>query len=302
MRFRLCCFAFLLLVPLGSQAGGQIAGNSAYGGDNAQRRAEANERSLRVLSKEDVPPDHSMFVDASVLLNVKADEYVATFAVDREGPTIAEVAGRMDATVKQFTEALHALRVRDSDIYVDYVGEPKVYGYEVAENVAREKLTGFNLKKNVLVHYSDPALLDKLIAAAAGADIYDMVKVDYVIRNLPAINAQLMNEAAGVIQAKLQRDEKLLGVKVKSTPAIYAERTAVYYPRSLYDSYTAAESESVTRPANLSRLTVQNTRKTRTFYYNGLDGNGFDRVLNPVPVEPVVQCTLYLKLKYEIAQ
>jgi len=33
-----------------------------------------------------------------------------------------------------------------------------------------------------------------------------------------------------------------------------------------------------------------------------LDGDGFDLVLNPVITEPVVQCTLYLKIKYEVEQ
>jgi hypothetical protein len=70
----------------------------------------------------------------------------------------------------------------------------------------------------------------------------------------------------------------------------------------MYDSYTAAETESLTRPPNLSRLTVQQARKERTFFFNGLDGNGFDRVVHPVLLEPVVQFTLYLKVKYDVVR
>ena len=36
--------------------------------------------------------------------------------------------------------------------------------------------------------------------------------------------------------------------------------------------------------------------------FNGLDGDGFDQVINPVVIEPVVQFTLYLKVKYEVEQ
>ncbi len=39
-------------------------------------------------------------------------------------------------------------------------------------------------------------------------------------------------------------------------------------------------------------------RKTSTFYYSPLDPAGFDAVINPAGVEPVVQFTLYLKVKY----
>lgn len=281
-------------------AGAQVSGNIAYAGAGGKARASADQRQVRVLSKEDLPPENSMFVDASVLLNMKADEYVAVFAVDREGTSTADAEAKMNATLSQFTAALSGLHVRDSDIYVDYISEPKVYGYEVSEAVARERLNGFELKKNVSVHYTERNLLPKLLTAAAGAEIYDLVKVDYVLRDVNAVQQKLIAEASGVIQQKLAADEKLLGVKVKSTPAIYAERSAVYYPAELYDSYTAAEAESLSHPANLQRLTIQQARKSRTFFFNPLDANGFDKVINPVVLEPVVQCTLYLKVKYEI--
>jgi hypothetical protein len=75
----------------------------------------------------------------------------------------------------------------------------------------------------------------------------------------------------------------------------------MYSPSGMYDSYTAFESEHVASPNIREGLTIQSARKSRTFYYNALDGSGFDTVINPVILEPVVQFTLYLKVKYEIA-
>jgi uncharacterized protein YggE len=274
-----------------------------YEGNGGKARAEQRERAQRVLSKEDLPPtDSSMFVDADVLINVKADEYVAVFGISQEGATVVEANDKMDAVVKTFTALLKALHVRDSDIYVDFITQPKIYGYDVQENVAREKLAGFELKKNVSVHYADPELLDKLVAAAAKAQIYDLIKVDYVVKDINAVQATLREEASAVIKEKLAAYEKLLGTKVKTLPEVYADRSAIYYPTQMYDSYTAAETESLTRPPNLSRLTVQQARKERTFFFNGLDGNGFDRVVHPVLLEPVVQFTLYLKVKYDVVR
>jgi hypothetical protein len=66
----------------------------------------------------------------------------------------------------------------------------------------------------------------------------------------------------------------------------------------MYDSYTAFESIEVSARS----LTIQGARKTRTFFYNGLDSSGFDAVIDPVVVEPVVQFTLYLKVRYDIDQ
>ena len=283
------------------RGGAQISGNAGYGQLGGQAKAEQIERNQRVLTAQDLPPTpNSMFVDADVLMNVKADEFVAVFGVTQDGASVQEANEKMDATVKQFTDAVKALRVRESDIYVDFIAQPKTYGYDLAGDVAREKLTGFELKKNVSVHYSDRNLLDKLMAAAAKAQIYDLIKVDYVVKDINAVQATLMGEASAVIKQKLARDEKLLGIKTEPPAEVYAERSAIHYPTEMYDSYTAAEGESIARPP--PRYTIQQARKGRTFYFNGLNGNGFDKVINPVIVEPVVQFTLYLKVKYEVVR
>src|ERR1700743_3544832 len=71
------------LTLAGGYASAQTSGNIRSG---QQGRAERNERSQRTLSAQDLPPtDVSMFVDADVLMNVKADEYVAVFGVSQEG-------------------------------------------------------------------------------------------------------------------------------------------------------------------------------------------------------------------------
>jgi uncharacterized protein YggE len=283
----------------------QTSGNIGYerNGQNGKAAAEQRERNERALSAPELPPTNtSMFVDAAVLMNVKADEYVAVFGLAQEGASVEEANEKMAATVKVFTDALKALKVRDGDIYVDFITQPKIYGYEIADSVAREKLTGFELKKNVSVHYTDRDFLDKLVAAAAKAQIYDLIKVDYVVKDINAVQDKLMVEASGVIKQKIARYEKQLGIKVEPPAEVYAERPAIHYPTEMYDSYTAAESEPATRLANPQKYTVQQARKSRTFFFNALDGNGFDKVINPLVTEPVVQFTLYLKVKYEVAR
>ena len=291
----------MMLAPVHCWA--QTSGNIGYGQNGGKAKAEQNERNQRTLTPQDLPPtDNSMFVDADVLMNVKADEFVAVFGLAEEGATVEEANQKTDAKVKGFTDALKALHVRESDLFVDFITQPKIYGYEIEENIAREKLTGFELKKNVSVHYTDRDLLDKLVLAAAKAQIYDLIKVDYVVKDINAVQDKLMVEASAVVQQKVARYEKLLGIKVEPPAQVYAERPAIYYPTQLYDSYTAAESESIARPANLQKYTIQQARKGKTFFFNALDGNGFDKVINPVVIEPVVQFTLYLKVKYEVVR
>jgi uncharacterized protein YggE len=281
----------------------QISGNAAYSDSGAKARAEQAVRNSRVLTEHELPPTGtSMFVEANVLANVKADEYVAVFGVAQEGETVADVGKKMEDALNAFVENLKALGIDEADLYVDFVAQNKIYGYEITDDLAREKLTGFELKKNVSIRFQDQKQLDALLAAAAESQIYDLIEVKYVVKDAAKVQDQLMEEAARVVQKKTQRYEALLGTKVLPHPQIYAERHGTHYPAELYDSYVAQESEQVEGGFRRERLNVQGARKSRTFYYNGLDGDGFDTVINPAVIEPQVQFTLHLKLRYEIEQ
>ncbi len=77
--------------------------------------------------------------------------------------------------------------------------------------------------------------------------------------------------------------------------------TSMFIEANVMMNVKADESESI-GTFNRQTHTTQSARKSRTFFFNSLDAGGFDQVINPVVVEPVVQFTLYLKVKYEIEQ
>ncbi len=294
--------ASLFLIVSAAVCHAQASGNIGYSQSGGNTRAEQNERAKRVQTKEEMPPTGtSMFLDASILMNVRADEHVAVFGVARECVAVPECNQKMDATLNEFSAALRLLGVKPGDVFVDFAAQNKIYGYEVAASVAKEKLVGFELKKNISVHYQDKALLDKLVIAASRSNIFDLIKVDYVVRDTSRVRARLMEEAAGVINRKAESYTKLFGVKLRGGGAqVYAEKYSAYYPTEMYDSYTAFESEEVSADHYRQRYTIQSARKSRTFFFNPLNADGFDLVFEPVVIEPVVQFTLYLKMKYEI--
>jgi uncharacterized protein YggE len=292
----------MLILTFSAPAGvAQVGGNVGYGQAGGRARADQNERAKRQLTREEMPPsDTTMFIDASVLMNVKADEFVATFGVAEEAETVEESQKKMTATIAAFTEAIKPLGIGPGAIFVDFAAQTKVYDFKVEGSLARERLAGFELKKTVAVRYRDKALIDRLVLAASKAKVHDLIKVDYIVTDVAPIQERLAETAAAVIKAKAARHERLLGIKHHAPPQVYAERSSAYYPTEMYDSYTAGESETVSGGPDRSRMTVQALRKSRTFFYNPLNADGFDRVIDPVVLEPVVQFTLYLKLKYEI--
>jgi uncharacterized protein YggE len=235
-------------------------------------------------------------------MNVKADEYVVTFGITQEGETLAECSKKINATIKAFSAELKGLGIGGDDLFIDFVAQTKIYGFEVQGNILQEKLVGFVLNKNVSIHYKERSLLDKLTLAAARSQVFDLIKVDYIVKDINGVQDRLMVEAARIIKNKMSRYEKLLSIKLQPPAQVYAERSAIHYPTQMYDSYTAYESEEIRGGPDRQKYTVQSARKGRTFFFNALDANGFDAVINPVITEPVVQFTLYLKLKYEVEQ
>ncbi|WP_435005204.1 SIMPL domain-containing protein [Tundrisphaera lichenicola] len=298
---RLVAISLMIFTLSGRVGLAQVGGNVGYGQAGGRARAEQNERSQRQLTREEMPPtDSSMFIDASVLMNVKADEFVATFSVAEQAETVQECQAKMDATIASFTGAIQGLGIGPESVFVDFAAQTKVYGYKIEGNLAKEQLSGFELKKTVAIRYRDKTLIDRLVVAASRSKVYDLAKVDYIVSDPGPVQERLAEEAAAVIKAKVARHERLLGIQVRPVPQIYAERSSAYFPTEMYESYVAGESEAVEGAPDRSRLTVQSLRKSRTFLYNPLDADGFDRVIEPVILEPVVQFTHYLKLKYEI--
>jgi hypothetical protein len=282
----------------------QASGNVGYSQTGGSARARQNEKNKRAVSKDDMPPTGtSMFIEASVLMNIKADEFVAVFGISEECVTVAECNQKMGATVNQFSNELKGLGINSEDIFVDFAAQNKIYGFQVAGALAKERLVGFELKKNISVHYKDKLLLDKLVIAASQAKIFDLIKVDYVVKDISLIQGRLTEEASRIIKQKVAMHERLLGIKLQPPAQVYAERYSTYYPTDMYDSYTAYESEDISGDYyDRQKYTIQRARKSRTFFFNALNADGFDRVVNPIVIEPVVQFTLYLRVKYEVEQ
>jgi uncharacterized protein YggE len=293
---------FVILVINPALCFGQASGNIGYSQPGGRARAEQIESSKRSLSRDEAPPNGTMFVDASVLMNVRADEYVTVFGVTQEGASVTECMQKMDAAVRSFSGELKQLGIGADALFVDFVAQNKIYGFDIAGEIAREKVVGFELKKNISIHHKDYALLDKLVDAASHSQIFDLIKVDYIVKDTQAAQNRLMQEAARIIKQKVARHQRLLGIRLTPPAQVTIDRPGAYYPTEMYDAYTAYESEDVNAGTYRQKYIIQGARKSRTFFFNPLSAKDFDLVINPVVIEPMVQFTHYLKVKYEIEQ
>lgn len=280
----------------------QEAGNRVYGNrGNTDQPVQRRMPNLPKTTVDSVTVDpanqtitHYQFIDVKVLTTVEAKEYTAVFGLAQEAATIPEANRKLEKQINDFRSGLNSLGISAADTYVDFITQNRVYDYTVKGNTAREKVSGFQIKENFIVRYRDRKLLEKIVALAAQNEIFDLVKVDYVVGDLSSIKAQMMNEAVRIIKNK-ESDFGKVGIKL--TPVtVSAEQFDVFQPFEAYNSYKAFETGEVD---NVYR-TVEK-RKNSTFYFEPLPEGTFDAVLKSIGTTPEVQCTYYLRLKYFVS-
>lgn len=279
---------------------GQSSGNIAYQNNNYSHQRPTVELPTGNLYIN----DNSFFIEANVLINMKADEYVVTFSLNEEGKTIEEASKKIENKVFSFVSGLNTLGITKNNIYVDFITQNKIYGYDlkdkVPENsVIKERLVGFEVKKNILIRYKNEETLDKITTLASKSDIYDLVKVDYVVNDLKGVREKLFDEAVKVVNQKEANFRDKLGLKIRSSKQIHTLKYNSLDPSESYRSYQAAETNEVLS-SNYRSYTIETARKNKTFFYYPIDSTDFDAVIEPVVTQPIVQYTILLKVQYKL--
>ena len=269
----------------------QEVGNSAY--QTQRRKPQMNSG---VLTGSADGKAQVYFVEANVLMNMKADTYVAVFGLVQEAATSAESNSKINAQVAGFIKDLEGLGIRRGDIFVDFITQNKIYDFTTSGNTVTEKFSGFETKKNIAVRYKDRELLEKILSAAAKGSIFDLIEVDYVVGDINGVHTKLFEEAVRIIKSKEASYTNSFGIKLSPTN-LANEKYDAFYPGELYAGYQAFEAG--TTSGDYNRVVVRQ-RKTRTFFYQPLDASNFDSVISQIGIEPMVQFTLYLRLQYDL--
>lgn len=289
-------FPVLLVVCSAVASSAQVGGGVAtFGRETASDSARVQELAKR--KTHELPNAKSVFVDAGVMINVKADSFVAVFGISVEGEDLEKARSRMAETLEAFRSNLRQAGVRPEDVKDDFVSQNRIFGFEVAGDLAKEVVVGFEFKKTVSVKFDAIGRLESLAEAASKAGVFDLVKVDYVVTDLEGVRARLMKEASRIVKQKVSQLEGGLGLKFGKPKQVYAQEFGTYYPTAMYSSYVAQESQQML--ASRQNFNVQMARKPRTAFFDAMDASIFDVVIEPVVVEPVVQFTVYFKVRYE---
>lgn len=296
MKKAFLVFSLLFFVNLNSFA--QESGNQIYGNKNyyQQKRRQPPTNTGNLAATTYGASNYA--IEASVLINLKPDAFVAVFGINEEAKTSAESNGAVNNRLNDFMKSLGGLGITKNDVFVDFITQNRVYDYTVQGAAAKETLTGFETKKTIAVRYKSRDLFEKIVAAAAASSIFDLIKVDYIVADFDAVRARLFDEAVKIVKAKREKYMNSFGIAQLAPVGLANEKYDAFYPSESYLQYQAYETgDAYSYNNNSSSKVVQ--RKSFTFFYDPLDAGKFDTALNPVGIEPIVQYTLYLRMDYD---
>ncbi len=304
---------FLLISPF-KLVKGQAAGNVKYNETIRYQKQNKSPITDAVFTNDAV-----MIFEVNALKNVKADSYVAIFNITQLGETAESVDSILNIRYNKFvSEAIKESIVAD-DIFLDMISLVPVYEYEVEKKLFsktyNEVPKGFELQKNLHIRFTKGKILDKIVTIAAKNEIYDLVKVEYIAKEVESVYDELRDKSVKLLTKKLTSFNKL-GIKLDTVYHIISEKSTITYPISRYSSYQAFSRSSIdaiekkrikSKKSDKNETlvtsypqTVKQVRESNTLYYNQIPYDNYDIVINPEILEPEIQFSYNLKIKYII--
>lgn len=282
----------------------QAVGNSMYGNDNRynyQNVEELNWQNSFNISREVGLDENSMTFEVNGLFNRKADAYLAIFNMTQVGENASVANDLLNTRYQNFVAEAASAGVKPEDIFLDMVSQVPIYELEATKKffskTYNEVPKGFELQKNIHVKFTKGEVLDKILTAAAKHEIYDLIKVDYFVENTSAVYEILRDSVIAYAKRKTN-DYKQLNVNLDTVYRVITEQTSVTFPIDRYSKYQPASSSSIESVGKKSGLTE--IRKPTVMFYNKLSYHNFDVVINPVVIEPVVQYTCKIKMRFSL--
>ncbi len=247
--------------------------------------------------------DNQIEISVNTLYNQKASAYTAIFSVTQAGKTAEETNTLLNARLDGFLSDLKNLGIPATDIYVDMVNFLPKYEYDVSKKLFSRKTyteipKGFEMQKNIHIRYTNPALLERIVTAAARQEIYDIVKVDYFVKDSESIYAQLRETTFKYLK-NIENQYKTLGIRLDSAYMVSAENAWVAYPINRYESYQAFSTQRLDIDENSK---VNSADKITSRFYNAVPANDYDIVINPEILEPAVQFSYNLVVRFTLPE
>lgn len=291
--------ALATFILLTSTLSSQVAGNIIYN-ESARWQFQNQVEQLRA----NTPQQNEVTFEINAICNMKADSYLAIFHLTQVGANAYEADSLMNSRIGAFKNAIKTKGVPEEDVVIDMLSMVPVYHVEVTKQLFSKTFTeipaGFEIQKNIHVHFKDASVLDAIITQAAMQEIYDLIKVDYYIKDVTAVYDQLRTLATELLDERVAQFE-LIGIPLKDQWRYANDRQGVYFPLDRYTSYESVSNTSVEASQKKRRsgeTYIAHKKKNKTVFYNKVPYTNYDIVINPEIIEPAVQYVYNLQVRF----
>jgi uncharacterized protein YggE len=285
-----------ILFLFSSNLNAQVSGNLNYSSSSR------NYRSPSINTQSIVATDSTLTITASVLTTLKPDHYVLTVGLHQEGKTVKEANEEIEKRINTVVKKMSRIGVSKDDYFVDFISQIKNYDYKVSDTEITQFFDSFVLRKNLIVKAKSLETVEKIIGFCAIENIYDIIKVDYISRDVESVNDDLFDEAIKVIKRKKKRYEKHSSKGITGLYRLNNENFSIYYPRDAYKEYNEAfETGSVEEGRYSNSYTVRKVKKETTFYYDGVEfRRGVDKIIDTISPEVGIQYLITVSVVYDL--
>ncbi len=243
--------------------------------------------------------DTVIYMDVRALMNVKPDTYIMIIGLSQISENLGACFTLIDDRIATFlTEA----GISDENVYVDFISQTPIFAREKEKKIFSKKYVevpkGFEIKKNIHIKFTDSKDADKYLKFAAKNEIYDIIKVDYIVSDHAAIYDTLRKECIELLN-KQMADYEFASISFEADYKSLEESNSCTYPidrYSSFSSYMPTNYESLV--GNDTDINLINPNEYINIFYEKLPYTNYDIIINPDVVEPTVQFSQYIKLKF----
>lgn len=277
----------------------QISGNQIYKDKNSNYYRTENSTIINTSPNVTIN-DSIIFISTKVVLNQKADQFIITLGVNEEDKSSILCDNQINNRISDLISKLKNYGIKKDEISVDFISQTKIYDNRFDKDTITEYEKGFEIKKNVIIATNRLENIDLIIKTAAEFKIYDIVKVDYLNDDLNTIHDKIFDEALKLCSAKKEKYLRAFN-RTEAGQANMSEQFYFVFPETQYNEYKAFETtEFETNYNNYNTRVIKKERKNTTYYYNGIDFRGFDKVINAAETEVGVQYILTINYSIKL--
>ncbi|HNQ67086.1 MAG TPA: hypothetical protein PKN32_01810 [Bacteroidales bacterium] len=242
--------------------------------------------------------DTVIYIDVKALMNVKADTYIMILGLSQISDNLETCFELTDQRIASF---IADAGIKDTEVYVDFISQTPIFAREKEKKIFSKKYVevpkGYEIKKNIHIRYTDRSNADKYLKMAAKNEIYDIIRVDYIVNDHKAIYNTLRTECINLLN-QFMTDFSKLGYTFEADYKSLEETNSCTYPISCYSSFSSyMPTNYQALVGNATDITLVNPNEKINIFYNKLPYNTYDIIINPDMVEPAVQFSQYIKLK-----